>query len=322
MRTVLRLTVAKIRAHIYRSLFQSGAVATTAFTLSFLLIFSINASVLRAGFKESHFTKFLSKMADALGISLLLVGLIAAVSVFVYMRIWHENGEIFSGRLASVGANEGQLAAISFVELTVLYLVPVFVGASLGAPVAGLVTGWMSSSLSISATGVMGVTEALFTSTLTAAGLFALILIFALAPTSRKKRGTVIERIKRHNKDEIGERHGYDDYDAHPVTSDFVLPDAFRDSRALFLHHGRLGDHEETEGSRRDRLLLRAELRDWHHLVDCADFPDDLLRTHRACGNGTIPYAVISCRHIPSLICSRLYDAPDICSVLCNREVD
>ena len=209
MRTVLRLTVAKIRAHIYRSVFQSGAVATTAFTLSFLLIFSINASALRVGFKESHFTKFLSEMADALGTSLLLVGLIAAVSVFVYMRIWHENGEIFSGRLASVGANEGQLAAISFVELTVLYLVPVFVGTSLGAPVAGLVTGWMSSSLSIRATGVMGVTEALLTSTLTAAGLFALILIFALTPTSRKKRGTVIERIKRHNKDEIGERHGY-----------------------------------------------------------------------------------------------------------------
>ena len=141
MRTVLRLTVAKIRAHIYRSVFQSGTVATTAFTLSFLLIFSINANALRAGFKESHFTKFLSKMADALGTSLLLVGLIAAVSVFVYMRIWRENGEIFSGRLASVGANEGQLAAISFVELTVLYLVPVFVGTSLGAPVAGLVTG-------------------------------------------------------------------------------------------------------------------------------------------------------------------------------------
>lgn len=209
MRTVLPLTAAKIRAHIYRSLFQSGAVATTAFTLSFLLIFSINANALRADFRGSPFSKFLSETADALGASLLLVGLIAAVSVFVYMRIWRENGEIFSGRLTSVGASDGQLASVSFLELAVLYLIPVFVGAFLGAPVAGLVTRWMSSSLSINATGLIGIADALLTAALTAAGLFALILIFALAPASRKKRGTVIERIKRHNKDEIGERHGY-----------------------------------------------------------------------------------------------------------------
>jgi len=209
MRTILRLSTAKIRAHIYRCVFQSAAVATTAFTLAFLLIFSISADAQRGSFRGSPFSEFFTNMADALGSSLLLVGLIATVTVFVYMRIWRENSEIFSGRLTSIGASDGQLAAVSLVELTVIYLIPVFVGALLGAPVADLVTRRMLSSLSVGVKEQIGVRDALLLSLLTAAVLFALLLVFALAPASRKRRGTVMERIKRHNKDEIGERHGY-----------------------------------------------------------------------------------------------------------------
>ncbi len=206
MSTVFRLTLAKIKAHKFRSIFQAAAITTTVFALAFLLVFSIDVDAMRSDFGDSPFAGFIRKITDALDGSLILIGLIATATVFIYIRMRGEETALFNGKLSSIGATSLQLSAISLGELIILYLLPSYVGALLGTLTADEAARRFITALSIEG-GVEGsVSDVLIISLIITVAFFILILIFAAIPHGR---GSVIERVKRHNRGAVGERHGY-----------------------------------------------------------------------------------------------------------------
>ncbi len=204
MRTVIHLTLAKLRAHIYRSIFRALSAMTSVFTLTFLLIFLLELNSVSAGTSSPLLSEFIHDSTDALRSALILTAIIVLVTLFIFIRMQSEENALFSARISCIGATSRQISMIFLCELLILYFVPSIIGALLGWASASLTAVNFSTTLSAN---IKLITTPTIPFVLAIAAFVIIIIFSSLRNTS--SRNSVMEKVKRHNKKEVGIRHGY-----------------------------------------------------------------------------------------------------------------
>lgn len=204
MRTVIHLTLAKLRAHIYRSIFRALSAMTSVFSLTFLLVFLLELNSISTEASSPLLSEFIHDSTDALRSALILTAIIVLVTLFIFIRMQSEENALFSARISCIGATSRQLSMILLCELSILYFVPSIIGALLGSASANLTAANFAAALSADIKLITGLSIPFAV----AISAFVIIIIFSsLKNTS--SRNSVMERVKRHNKKEVGVRHGY-----------------------------------------------------------------------------------------------------------------
>ena len=220
MRTVSKLAASRIRKSIAGNVLQSVSAFVSMFMVSTLVIYMIllnnftrvginsintDSSAVNLGTGEIGVEGFVSELFTTFFAVAVMLAIMALLSIWVNCRMRSDDDTRFYSVLASLGATAHQRCAVRSIELIALYAVPVFLASVLAAPAAYFMAISMTQlfdgefEFTVSAGGV-----SLFLAIL---GI-AFVLIASGAPAFRK-RGSVIESVRRHNYEEADTNHGY-----------------------------------------------------------------------------------------------------------------
>ena len=219
MKTLFRITLAKITKSFSKSLFQSFAAFVSMFVIAFLVCFvlSIEAFIssnptfgIEAVGGESMLTieslgEFFKKIVLSMTLIAIAIMILSLVSLFIFARLRIEESKQFFATLTSIGATSAQQKAISITEALILYAIPIISGSFLGMIPSRIFTGMVAR---IFVSGYTHSPVSILIPALLAIVGIALVLIFTHVPSIRHKQ-SVIEALKAHNKKEAGETHNY-----------------------------------------------------------------------------------------------------------------
>ena len=219
MKTLLHITLAKMRKDFRKSLFQSFAVFVSMFAISFFVCFAISLEAFKSAnptfgieaiggeniLTIESFRSFFKEIVSGISFIAIAIILLSFVSLFIFSRLRTEENKHFFATLTSIGATGGQRKIIFITEILILYGIPIILGSFLGMLPSRLFTGMVArifvSDYSHSPVSI------LIPALLTVVGI-VLVLIFTYVPSVRRSK-SVIETVKAHNKKESGEIHNY-----------------------------------------------------------------------------------------------------------------
>ena len=197
MKTLLHITLGKIKKDFRKSLFQSFAVFVSMFAISFFVCFVISLESFRTSnptfgieavggeniLTIEAFSSFFKEIVSGICFIAIAIIILSFVSLFIYARLRIEENKHFFATLTSIGATSGQRQLISFTETLILYGIPIILGSFLGMLPSQLFTGMV-------------------------ARIFISDYTHSYIP-SIGRRKSVIETVKAHNEKESGETHNY-----------------------------------------------------------------------------------------------------------------
>lgn len=219
MKTLLHITLGKIKKDFRKSLFQSFAVFVSMFAISFFVCFVISLESFRTSnptfgieavggeniLTIEAFSSFFKEIVSGICFIAIAIIILSFVSLFIYARLRIEENKHFFAILTSIGATSGQRKIISITETLVLYGIPIILGSFLGILPSQLFTGMVArifisdykhSPISILIPALLAIAGIVF------------VLIFTYVPSVRRSK-SVIETVKAHNTKESGEAHNY-----------------------------------------------------------------------------------------------------------------
>lgn len=219
MKTLLHITLAKMRKDFRKSLFQSFAAFVSMFAISFFVCFVISLEAFRAAkptfgieaiggeniLTIESFSSFFKEIVSGISFIAIAIIILSFVALFIFARLRIEENKHFFATLTSIGATSGQRKIISITETLVLYGIPILLGSFLGILPSQLFTGMVArifvsdykhSPISILIPALLAIVGVV------------LVLTFTYVPSVRRKK-SVIETVKSHNEKESGETHNY-----------------------------------------------------------------------------------------------------------------
>ena len=219
MKTLLHITLAKMRKDFRKSLFQSFAAFASMFAISFFVCFVISLEAFRAtnptfGIEAvggeniltiESFSSFFKEIVSGISFIAIAIIILSFVALFIFARLRIEENKHFFATLTSIGATSGQRKIISITETLVLYGIPILLGSFLGILPSQLFTGMVArifvsdykhSTVSILIPGLLAIVGVV------------LVLTFTYVPSVRRSK-SVIETVKAHNTKESSETHNY-----------------------------------------------------------------------------------------------------------------
>ena len=219
MKTLLHITLAKMRKDFRKSLFQSFAVFASMFAISFFVCFVISLEAFRAtnptfGIEAiggeniltiESFSSFFKEIVSGISFIAIAIIILSFVALFIFARLRIEENKHFFATLTSIGATSGQRRIISITETLVLYGIPILLGSFLGILPSQLFTG-MVARIFVSDYKHSPISTLI--PALLAIVRVVLVLTFTYVPSVRRKK-SVIETVKSHNEKESGETHNY-----------------------------------------------------------------------------------------------------------------
>ena len=219
MKTLLHITLGKIKKDFRKSLFQSFAVFVSMFAISFFVCFVISLESFRTsnptfGIESvggeniltiEAFSSFFKEIVSGICFIAIAIIILSFVSLFIYARLRIEENKHFFATLTSIGATSGQRQLISFTETLILYGIPIILGSFLGMFPSQLFTGMVARIFISDYTH--SYIPVLFPVLLAIVGM-VLVIMFTYIP-SIGRRKSVIETVKAHNEKESGETHNY-----------------------------------------------------------------------------------------------------------------
>ena len=219
MKTLLHITLAKMRKDFRKSLFQSFAVFVSMFAISFFVCFVLSLEAFRSSnptfgieavggeniLTIESFSSFFKEIVSGISFIAIAIIILSFVALFIFARLRIEENKHFFATLASIGATSGQRKIISITETLVLYGIPILLGSFLGILPSQLFTG-MVARIFVSDYKHLPI-SILIPALLAIVGV-VLVLSFTYVPSVRRKK-SVIETVKSHNEKESGETHNY-----------------------------------------------------------------------------------------------------------------
>ncbi len=219
MKTLLHITLAKMRKDFRKSLFQSFAAFVSMFAISFFVCFVISLEAFRAANQTfgieavggeniltiESFSSFFKEIVSGISFIAIAIIILSFVALFIFARLRIEENKHFFATLTSIGATSGQRKIISLTETLVLYGIPILLGSFLGILPSQLFTG-MVARIFVSDYKHSPISF-LIPALLAIVGV-VLVLTFTYVPSVRRKK-SVIETVKSHNEKESGETHNY-----------------------------------------------------------------------------------------------------------------
>ena len=219
MKTLLHITLAKMRKSLRKSLFQSFAAFIAMFAISFFVCFVLSLEAFRSsnptfGIEavggESILTidsleLFFKDIVSGITFIAIAIIVLSFVSLFIYARLRTEENKHFFATLTSIGATSGQRKSISITETLILYGIPIILGSFLGMLPSRIFTGMVARIFVSDYTH--SPISMLLPALLAIVGI-VLVLIFTYVPSVRRRQ-SVIETVKAHNTSESGETHNY-----------------------------------------------------------------------------------------------------------------
>ena len=219
MKTLLHITLAKMRKDFRKSLFQSFAAFASMFAISFFVCFVISLEAFRAAnptfgieaiggeniLTIESFRSFFKEIVSGISFIAIAIVILSFVSLYIFARLRIEENKHFFATLTSIGATSGQRKIISITETLVLYGIPILLGSFLGILPSQLFTGMVArvfvsdykhSPISILIPALLAIVGVV------------LVLSFTYVPSVRRKK-SVMETVKSHNEKESGETHNY-----------------------------------------------------------------------------------------------------------------
>ena len=219
MKTLLHITLAKMRKDFRKSLFQSFAVFVSMFAISFFVCFVISLEAFRAAnptfgieavggeniLTIESFSSFFKEIVSGISFIAIAIIILSFVALFIFARLRTEENKHFFATMTSIGATSGQRKIISITETLILYGLPIIVGSFLGMLPSSIFTGMVARIFVSNYTH--SPVSILIPVLLSALGII-LVLMFTYIPSVRRKK-SVIETVKAHNTKEAGETHNY-----------------------------------------------------------------------------------------------------------------
>ena len=219
MKTLLHITLAKMKKDFRKSLFQSFAAFVSMFAISFFVCFVISLEAFRAAnptfgleavggeniLTIESFSSFFKEIVSGISFIAIAIVILSFVSLFIFARLRTEENKHFFATLTSIGATSGQRKAISITETLILYEIPILLGSFLGMLPSSIFTGMVARIFVSDYTH--SPVSMLIPALLSALGI-VLVLMFTYIPSVRRKK-SVIETVKAHNTKEAGEMHNY-----------------------------------------------------------------------------------------------------------------
>ena len=219
MKTLLHITLAKMKKDFRKSLFQSFAAFVSMFAISFFVCFVISLEAFRAAnptfgleavggeniLTIESFSSFFKEIVSGISFIAIAIVILSFVSLFIFARLRTEENKHFFATLTSIGATSGQRKAISITETLILYGIPILLGSFLGMLPSSIFTGMVARIFVSDYTH--SPVSMLIPALLSALGI-VLVLMFTYIPSVRRKK-SVIETVKAHNTKEAGEMHNY-----------------------------------------------------------------------------------------------------------------
>lgn len=219
MKILLRITAAKIKRNLKKSIFQSVAVLVSMFVISFFLCFILSLEAfstanptfgIEAAGGESLQTidslkKFFKVIVSGISFIAGAVIILSVFSLFIYVRMRKEENRQFYATLASIGATGAQRQTVSVTEALILYAPPIILGSFLGTVPSSAFTRAVTRLFVSEYSGANA--SPLVAIFLSIIGIL-ITIIFTCAPILKRKK-SIIEDIKSHNKKEASEAHNY-----------------------------------------------------------------------------------------------------------------
>ena len=219
MKTLLHITLAKMRKDFRKSLFQSFAVFVSMFAISFFVCFVLSLEAFRSSnptfgieavggeniLTIESFSSFFKEIVSGISFIAIAIIILSFVALFIFARLRIEENKHFFATLTSIGATRGQRKIISITETLVLYGIPILLGSFLGILPSQLFTGMVAR---IFVSDYKHSTVSILIPVLLSALGIILVLMFTYIPSVRRKK-SVIETVKAHNTKEAGETHNY-----------------------------------------------------------------------------------------------------------------
>ena len=219
MKTLLHITLAKMRKDFRKSLFQSFAAFVSMFAISFFACFALSLESFRSAnptfgieavggeniLTIESFSSFFKEIVSGISFIAIAIVILSFVSLFIFARLRTEENKHFFATMTSIGATSGQRKIISITETLILYGLPIIVGSFLGMLPSSIFTGMVARIFVSNYTH--SPVSILIPVLLSALGII-LVLMFTYIPSVRRKK-SVIETVKAHNTKEAGETHNY-----------------------------------------------------------------------------------------------------------------
>lgn len=208
---LFKIVTSHMRAIRRRAVMQSLAVLLSAFVISFLLLFLVGLAELSAHGAELSvlpFYNFVDELIFSLRLAVIILSLITSVTVFVFCRIDRENELRFRARLSSVGATAWQVRLIRLAESSVLFIIPVILGAILGIAPSIAANQALISSMRLSFSVSVGAMR-IFVTVSSLILVMCLWCLFSALFSFGKKKASGIGKLRGHNEAEAESRHSY-----------------------------------------------------------------------------------------------------------------
>ena len=219
MKTLFRITLAKIKRSWKKSIFQSFAVFVSmlvicSFTCFILSLegfraanptFGIEASGQESALTIESLAGFFKTVISSISFISSAVAFLSVVSLYIYSRMRAEENKHFYATLSSIGATNAQKRIISVTETLILYAVPIVLGSFLGLIPSGALTAAVARIFAADYThsAITPAVPVVFS----LSGVI-LVLIFTYVPGIRRKR-SVIASVRGHNENEAEKTHNY-----------------------------------------------------------------------------------------------------------------
>ena len=204
---ILFLTAAKrVKKTFGRTFMLSVSLLFSTLLISGFLQASINIGSYSSGSVtegEVNIQQFLDKILSGMSSVLAIVALIAILSIAVYISMVSDENKAFISSLESIGALRRQKYGILLIEAAMSYFPSILIGAASGTMIGNAISSRLLSSV------YEDYSEFPPSVAFIAVSILGMILVLLITLLSSASRLPLIERLKNHNRKEIGERHSY-----------------------------------------------------------------------------------------------------------------
>jgi len=219
LRLTLKLSLARLRFHFKKSLLQQASVAVLLLSVGFFLAFSLGLDDFRENVPEYGLPDlgdsalavgeygvgdFLDEVVSYMGVAILLLIPLSLITFYCLSRLRSEESKSFYSRLESIGASGYRRTAVFFTETLLTFLLPIIIGSGVGILLGKRTANGFAEMMA--SDYIPEVNEPLIWLAISFVGF---LTVFVFSYSAHFSRGTLIERLKKHNRREVGERHGY-----------------------------------------------------------------------------------------------------------------
>ena len=204
---ISRIALRRIKRDSTKSILLMIAIFFSVWILSFLLLFEVKILPIQEElYKGLPFQEFLAKCRGGINISVAFLILMTILTIRVHCGIRNEENAQTLAVLTSIGAVKGQIKKLIFVEIMILYLPSTVLGVVAGILPCMIMETAFSGEKSLTPSAYMQYMVAAVVM-IEAGGL--LVILCNLFPMRRRRRDSVIGKVKNQNVKAVQQRHSY-----------------------------------------------------------------------------------------------------------------